>query len=52
LVSRAWSQWIVGSPVHIWEQKIKRDKADIKEWTEILAKNPCVEVEHWKRQLE
>lgn len=32
LVSRSWCQWVVGSPIHIWEQKLKRVEVAIKDW--------------------
>lgn len=51
LVSRSWSQWIIGSHVHIWVQKLKITKVALKLWAKKSSHSPTVEVEDNQRQL-
>jgi hypothetical protein len=40
VISRSWSTWIVGSPMHIWEQKLKGTKNALKEWAKAFYSHP------------
>lgn len=51
LVSRSLSQWIIGSPVHIWVQKLKITKVALRLWATESSHSPTVEVEDNQRQL-
>jgi hypothetical protein len=31
-ILQAWNQWIIGSPIYIWEKKLKLVKGLLKTW--------------------
>ena len=40
LISHVWSQFIVGSPSYVWEQKLKLTKIALKSWIKAPLQNP------------
>ena len=40
IVSEAWSRPITGSPIFVWEQKLKFTKLALKEWVKQTVKYP------------
>ena len=40
LISHVWSQFIVGSPSYVWEQKLKLTKPALKSWIKAPLQNP------------
>jgi hypothetical protein len=51
-VSRIWNQWITGSPVFIWEQKLKLIKETLKSWEKLSSRPHQLKVMEKKLQLE
>jgi hypothetical protein len=52
LVSHVWSQWVDGSPVYIWEKKLKRTKHAIKDWVRNSPSSPRKKLRNVKSNLE
>jgi hypothetical protein len=52
LISSVWSIWVDGTPVYIWEQKLKKDKQAIKDWVKVSSHNTRGEIERYKKKLE
>ena len=44
IITTSWAQWVNGSPITIWERKVKRLKADIKEWLKTYNANLSLNV--------
>jgi hypothetical protein len=43
---------MVGSPVHIWEQKLKRTKQAIKDWVKKAYKSPILRITTLSKEVE
>jgi hypothetical protein len=51
-VSQVWNQWITGSPVFIWEKKLKLVKETLKSWENLSSRPLQLKVMEKKLQLE
>jgi hypothetical protein len=52
LISSTWSTWINGTPVYIWEQKLKKTKQALKAWAKEAFLSTKDEVQQHKQKLE
>jgi len=52
LISSSWATWVDGTPVYIWEQKMKKEKQAIKDWAKASFNSTKEEVERHKKKLE
>jgi hypothetical protein len=50
LISNTWCQWIFGSPVHIWEKKIKLTKEALKPWAKTFSRPQHLNVMEKKKK--
>ena len=51
MVSASWQKNVSGSPFFIWEEKLRRLKADLKKWAKTLP-SPILERKKDQRELE
>jgi hypothetical protein len=51
-ISQVWNQWIIGSPIYIWEQKLKLVKGLLKTWAKTSSIPIQNKVKEKKLQLE
>jgi hypothetical protein len=52
LLTRTWSQWIKGSHVYIWEQKLKLTKEAIKQWVKSSTHSMNSDVKGYQKKME
>jgi len=56
LILGAWKNWIQGSPIFIWEHKLKSTKKEIRDWVQTKATHEKKEIKEmktlWKRYEE
>jgi hypothetical protein len=52
LISSIWSTWINGTPMFIWEQKLKKTKQALKSWAKEAFLSTKDEVQQHKQKLE
>jgi len=52
IITCTWCKWVVGSLVHIWEQKLKDTNKFLKEWEKTHFTPPKIEVQTCKEKLE
>jgi exonuclease III len=52
LITSAWSTWVNGTSVYIWEKKLKKTKQYLKEWAKASCPSTKEEVKWHKQKLE
>jgi hypothetical protein len=53
IIRKTWCNWVVGSLVHIWEQKLKDTKKALKEWEKkLISLLLKIEVQTYREKLE
>jgi hypothetical protein len=52
VIEEAWSPWIQGSPVFIWEQKLKATKKAIQEWVKVKTTQERKDIQDLTEQME
>ena len=50
-VTQAWSQYVEGSPIYVWEQKLKRTKYALKSWVKKYLTTPMSKRQHTMHAL-
>ena len=51
LVAKIWNGTVIGSPIFVWEENLRRLKKNLKSWAKTLP-NPILDRQEAQRQLE